>query len=110
MRYFELHESKAVKELKDKLPSLKHPNYDTIDNLMKRISKRYDMSGKKLHDLFVSRYGHTPDHWIKAYNNKLENINEFAPGNNAGGGNYFQELASAWYNDTYRTGSLDKGI
>ena len=109
MRYLELHEAKAAKELKDKLPSLKDPNYDTIDNLMKRISKRYDISGKKLHDLFVSRYGHTPDHWIKAYNNKLENVNEFASAG-GGGGNYFKELASAWYNGVFDTGSLPRGI
>ena len=35
---------------------------------------------------------------------------EFAPAGGGGSGNYFQELASAWYNGTFDTGSLQKGI
>jgi len=42
---------------------------------------------------------------------KINNIvNEFAPANNPSGGNYLKALASAWYNDTYNTGDLNKGI
>ena len=42
---------------------------------------------------------------------KIKNIvNEFAPANNPGGGNYLKALASAWYNDTFNTGDLHKGI
>ena len=37
-------------------------------------------------------------------------INEFAPAGGGGSGNYFQALASAWYNGTFDTGSLQKGI
>jgi len=38
-------------------------------------------------------------------------INEFAPGQGGGdSGNYFQALASAWYNGTFDSGSLQKGI
>jgi len=37
-------------------------------------------------------------------------LKEFAPGQGGGGGNYFQALASAWYNGTFNTGSLGKGI
>lgn len=38
-------------------------------------------------------------------------VNEFAPTRNGGaGGDYLRVLASAWYNDTYNTGSLQKGI
>jgi len=38
-------------------------------------------------------------------------VNEFAPGQSSGGaGDYFQALASAWYNGTFDTGSLQKGI
>jgi Domain of unknown function (DUF6321) len=36
-------------------------------------------------------------------------LKEFASGN-GGSGDYFRELASAWYNGTYNTGSLQKGI
>ena len=35
---------------------------------------------------------------------------EFAPGGGGDSGNYFQALASAWYNGTFDTGSLQKGI
>ena len=36
---------------------------------------------------------------------------EFAPsGDDGGSGDYFQALASAWYNGTFDTGSLQKGI
>ena len=61
----------AVDDLADKLPSLKKYDYSTIDNLMKRISVRYEITGKKLHDMFVSKYGHTPDTWIKKIKNRL---------------------------------------
>lgn len=66
----------AVDELKNKLPKLHDHNYSTIDKLMKRISKDHHITGNKLHDLFVSKYGHTPDNWIKKYKNKLaESVN-----------------------------------
>lgn len=71
MRAQEFQES-AADELKRKLPSLRHPNYTTIDKLMKRISTRYSITGKNLHDMFVGKYGVTPDHWIKKYKVELE--------------------------------------
>ena len=37
-------------------------------------------------------------------------LKEFAPGQGGGAGDYFQALASAWYNGTFNTGSLGKGI
>ena len=38
-------------------------------------------------------------------------VTELAPGAGGGdGGNYFRELASAWYNGAYDSGSLQKGI
>jgi len=70
MRANEFYES-AVADLKDNLPNLKKTDYSSIDNLMKRIGKRYKITGKKLHDLFVSKYGESPDHWIKKYKNTL---------------------------------------
>jgi len=39
-----------------------------------------------------------------------DRLNEFAPGQSGGSGNYFQALASAWYNGAFDTGSLQKGI
>ena len=70
-RFNEILSESAVKDLAKELPNLKKQDYDTIDQLMQRISRRYKITGAKLHDLFVSKYGHTPDHWIKQYKNKL---------------------------------------
>lgn len=42
--------------------------------------------------------------------NKNEDLNEFSPGGGNSGGNYLKALASAWYNDTFNTGDLHKGI
>jgi hypothetical protein len=40
-----------------------------------------------------------------------QGLNEYAPGQGGGGsGDYFQALASAWYNGTFDSGSLQKGI
>ena len=61
----------AVSDLAEKLPALKKYDYSTIDNLMKRISVRYKISGDELHDMFVSKYGHTPDTWVKKIKNRL---------------------------------------
>ena len=70
MRAYELEES-AVEELKDRLPKLKVHDYNTIDRLMNHVSSKHKITGKKLHDMFVRKYGHTPDTWIKKYKNKL---------------------------------------
>jgi Family of unknown function (DUF5872) len=40
----------------------------------------------------------------------IEVVREFAPAGGGSSGNYFRELASAWYNGTFDTGSLQKGI
>jgi hypothetical protein len=80
MRASELEES-AVDELKRKLPSLNKTDYDTIDHLMRRISKRHHITGKKLHDMFVAKYKHTPDHWIKKYKEKLKETDKVEEGN-----------------------------
>lgn len=69
MRYNELLMDSAVTELKDKLPSLKKHDYDTIDKLMRNISKKHRISANALHDIFVKKYKKTPDDWIK---NKLD--------------------------------------
>ncbi len=65
----------AAEELARRLPSLRKTDYNTIDRLMQRISRRHKMSGEKLHKLFVSKYGHTPDHWVKKIKDRLSEIN-----------------------------------
>lgn len=65
----------AVKELADKLPTLKRTDYDAIDRLMKRIGIKHSLSSRKLHTMFVSKYGHSPDHWVKKIKSRLGETN-----------------------------------
>jgi len=80
MRYNELIQESAARELAEKLPTLRKHDYNSIDELMKHISSKHKITGEKLHDLFVHKYGHTPDVWIKKLKSKLgeENINEIS--------------------------------
>ena len=57
-------ESPAI-DLAKKLPSLQKHDYDTIDTLMRKVSQRHRITGKHLHNLFVEKFGKTPDSWIK---------------------------------------------
>lgn len=63
-----MYESPEI-ELAKRLPSLAKHDYDTIDKLMRKVSKKYSISSKALHDLFVKKYKDTPNNWIK---NKLD--------------------------------------
>lgn len=56
-------------ELARRLPSLTKHDYDTIDALMRQISKKHKITGQALHNLFVNKFKKTPDDWIK---NKLD--------------------------------------
>lgn len=38
--------------------------YDIIDSMMTRIAKAHSISGQKLHDMWVEKYGQIPDTWI----------------------------------------------
>ncbi len=66
MRYSEILSDSAINDLKTKLPSLAKHDYDTIDKLMKKISKKHKISANALHDIFVKKYNKTPDDWIKS--------------------------------------------
>jgi hypothetical protein len=62
MRIYELFED-GVEDLEK---DLRHPySYDAIDHMMKAIAKKYNITPKKLHDLFVEKHGAVPDDWIK---------------------------------------------
>lgn len=61
-------------ELAKKLPSLSKHNYDTIDKLMQKISKKHKITGKILHDLFVKKYKKTPDDWIKGKLDETDSV------------------------------------
>jgi hypothetical protein len=71
MRYHEIINESAATDLAEKLPTLQKYNYDSIDRLMQHVSAKHKMTGEKLHNLFVHKYGHTPDVWIKKLKNHL---------------------------------------
>lgn len=72
MRAIEFLSESAATELAEKLPTLKRTDYDAIDALMQSICKKHKLTGQKLHDLFVRKYGNTPDTWVK----KIKQRNE----------------------------------
>jgi hypothetical protein len=55
----------AVTDLQRGITELPDASYDSIDNLMKRISRMKSVSTKKLHDDFVDKHNQTPDTWAK---------------------------------------------
>lgn len=67
-----MYETSPALALAKELPSLKKHDYDTIDKLMQNVAKKYKISDKVLHNLFIKRFRSTPDDWIK---NKLDEHN-----------------------------------
>ena len=66
-----------IRELKKNLLQLNSPNYDNIDNLMRKIMKKYNLTAKELHYGFrASNKNKTPDEWIKE-KRKMKTFNEF---------------------------------
>jgi len=76
MRATEFLSESAADELAKMLPSLKRVDYDAIDDLMSRISVKHDITGDKLHDLFVRKFGRTPDAWIKKIKQRNNELDE----------------------------------
>ena len=73
--------SKAVKELEKKLLELEDISYDSIDSLMRKIMKLYNITAKELHNAFRNKYKKTPDNWIKGKMKKIhEDHKEIASG------------------------------
>jgi hypothetical protein len=67
----------ALLARKEKLQSATDDQvYDIIDTIMTRIAKAHGISGQKLHDMWVEKYGQIPDTWIMKEN--------FADGKNPG--------------------------
>jgi len=52
-------------ELAKKLPSLAKHDYNTIDDLMRKIAKKHKITSKALDSLFRKKYKDRPDRWIK---------------------------------------------
>jgi len=65
MRFNEIIIESAAHELAKRLPSLDKYDYNTIDDLMRKVAKKHRITGKALHDLFVRKYRATPDLWAK---------------------------------------------
>jgi hypothetical protein len=67
----------AIKELEVGLLKLSKPTYDNIDNLMRKIMKKYDLTAKDLHYGFRNTHNNqTPDDWIKGQR-KMKTFKEF---------------------------------
>jgi hypothetical protein len=65
--------SKAVKKLENELLKLNNISYKSIDSLMRKIMKEYDVTAKELHYGFKDTHNKTPDNWIKE---KMKNLKE----------------------------------
>lgn len=73
--------SQSVEELKNKLLKLNNISYDSIDSLMRKIMKSYNVTAKDLHNAFKTKYKKTPDDWIKEKMKKIhEDHKEIASG------------------------------
>ncbi len=57
--------SSAVIHLEKDLKNLKNISYESIDKLMRKIMKTYNLTAKELHNDFVKKHNKTPDDWIK---------------------------------------------
>ena len=79
MRILEVVTEDVVLKLENGLKKLPSHSYDSIDKLMQKLCKDHDISGQKLHDMFVDKHNLTPDTWIK------KQVDEnFADGKNPG--------------------------
>jgi hypothetical protein len=54
----------AVDELAKRLPSLEKHDYNTIDDLMRKVARKHKITDKALKDLFTKKFKDTPDRWI----------------------------------------------
>ena len=62
----------AVDELADRLPSLDKHDYNTIDDLMRKVARKHKITDKALKDLFTKKFKDTPDRWIKGKLDEIE--------------------------------------
>lgn len=65
MKLVELLSEDVVKKLERGLVKLPSHSYESIDKLMKKLSKEHGITGKELHDMFVDKHNLTPDTWAK---------------------------------------------
>lgn len=67
----------AIEELEVGLLKLHKPTYDNIDNLMRQLMKKYNVTAKQLHYGFkITHNNKTPDDWIKG-EKRMKTFQEF---------------------------------
>jgi hypothetical protein len=78
MRYNEFNISDPIDELSDRLVRLgRGPmDFNVIKHLIDRISVKHDMPTEKLHHMFVKKYGHSPESWVRKIKQRNETVNE----------------------------------
>lgn len=61
-------------ELAKQLPSLAKHDYNTIDDLMRKIAKKHKITSKALDSLFRKKFKDRPDRWIKNKLDETDNV------------------------------------
>ena len=69
----------AVDELATRLPSLDKHDYNTIDDLMRKVARKHKITDKALKDLFTKKFKDTPDRWIKGKLDEAETDGSLEP-------------------------------
>lgn len=64
----------AARELARKLPSLEKHDYNTMDDLMRKIASKHQITSNALHDLFVRKYKKSADSLIDKLDEEGEKI------------------------------------
>ena len=59
-------------ELVIMLKSMQDISYEGIDKVMRSISKKHDITPRKLHDDFVERFGVIPDTYAQKWQGRVE--------------------------------------
>jgi|TARA_Y100000592_G_scaffold4207_2_gene6110 methylphosphotriester-DNA--protein-cysteine methyltransferase len=57
--------NRVLKVLEKELLELDKLSYSSIDNLMKRLAKDYQITTRELHDSFKEKHNKIPDDWAK---------------------------------------------
>lgn len=65
MKSTEFISESAVRDLAKKLPSLTKHDYSTIDQLVKQVSHRHDITKDELESMFKAKYKYRPHSWLK---------------------------------------------
>ena len=60
-------------ELAKRLPSLSKHQYNTIDQLIRSVAKKHNITNTALENIFLKKYNKTPSEWVK---NKLDEKND----------------------------------